>query len=383
LDWARPAGAKISLAVIRHLASHPGRRIGSMFMNPGGPGESGVELVRDNGAELDAWGGGRFDLVSWDPRGTNASDPVRCFTSKANEARFWRGVQIPTTPAQSRAYQHRATALARRCGQVSGKLLAHISTADSARDLDYLRGLVGDKRLTYTGLSYGTFLGQTYANMFPGRVRAMMLDSIVDQKAWSQSAEARNANNVASTDAVFDQFLALCQRAGPARCALSGHPETAAQRVTRLFEQVRRAPIAAPHAHPAGTLCYGDLLLTTFTPMRDPKLWPQYAQQLDAAANGDASALEDTARPGANASRVFEGDDVGRDPMPRRPRPSTRQRMAHRDRTPGQTRSMGIGPGLVGVGSLRRELAGAQHRPLRGPMEPQGQEPDLADQQPV
>ena len=296
LDWSRPNGKHIELAVIRHLASKPQARIGSMFINPGGPGESGVELVRNAGSELDAWGGGRFDVVSWDPRGTNASDPVHCFTSKATEARFWRGVQIPTTAAESRAYAGKVIELASRCGRVSGELLAHISTADNARDLDYLRQLVGDKTLTYVGLSYGSFLGQTYANMFPTRVRAMMLDSIVDQKAWVQSAEARTASTFTSTDEVFEQFLALCQSAGAARCALAGHPETAARRVARLFQEARRAPIPAPHADPPGELSYGDLLLTTFTPLRDPNLWPQYARQLDAAANGDASALETAAR---------------------------------------------------------------------------------------
>jgi pimeloyl-ACP methyl ester carboxylesterase len=222
------------------------------------------------------------------PRGTNASDPVRCFTSQKSEARFWRAAQIPTTAAASRAYARRVTALARRCGQVSGELLDHISTADNARDLDYLRGLVGDRQLTYVGLSYGSFLGQTYANMFPNRVRAMLLDSIVDQTAFVKSAEARNTNP--------GRFMTLCQRAGSARCALAGHPETAAQRVKRLFAQVRRAPIPAPHAHSAGQLNYADLLVTTFTPLRDPKLWPEYARQLEAAANGDASALEDAAR---------------------------------------------------------------------------------------
>ena len=296
LDWSRPNGEQIELAVIRHLASRSGRRIGSMFINPGGPGESGVALVRDAGSELDAWGGGRFDVVGWDPRGTNRSDPVRCFTSEASETRFWQDVQIPSTPAESRSYERKTIELARRCGQVSGQLLDHISTADNARDLDYLRQLVGDKTLTYVGLSYGSFLGQTYANMFPTRVRAMMLDAIVDQKTWVQSAEARNAATPASTNQVFDQFLALCQAAGPARCALAGHAETAAQRVARLFQQARGAPIPAPHADPPGELTYGDLLLTTFTPLRDPSLWPQYAQELDAAAEGDASALETAAR---------------------------------------------------------------------------------------
>jgi pimeloyl-ACP methyl ester carboxylesterase len=115
---------------------------------------------------------------------------VRCFTSQASEARFWRGVQIPTTAAQSRAYERKVIELARRCGQVSGRLLDNISTEDTARDLNYLRQLVGDRTLTYVGLSYGTMIGQTYANMFPTRVRAMLLDAVVDQRAWMKSAEA-------------------------------------------------------------------------------------------------------------------------------------------------------------------------------------------------
>lgn len=296
LNWRRPHGRKIGLAVIRHLASRPGMRLGTMFVNPGGPGESGVELVRNAGAELDAWGDGRFDIVSWDPRGTNGSDRVRCFTSAASRSRFWRGVRIPMTAAQSRIYERRAIALAKRCGQVSGRLLAHISTADSARDLNDLRRLVGDRRLTYVGISYGTFLGQTYANMFPGRVRAMMLDAVVDQRAWVRSAEARNAAAVSSAGEVFRRFLALCQQASHVRCALAGHPETAAERVAQLLRRARHAPIPASHARPPGRLTYSDLLLTTLNPLRSPEVWPRYASELDAASNGDASALEDAAR---------------------------------------------------------------------------------------
>ena len=101
LDWDRPDGKKIELAVNRHRASRPEKRIGSMFVNPGGPGESGVELVGTGGADFDAWGGGRFDVVGWDPRGTNASSPVDCFTSTAARDRFWGGATIPiTTPSR-------------------------------------------------------------------------------------------------------------------------------------------------------------------------------------------------------------------------------------------------------------------------------------------
>jgi pimeloyl-ACP methyl ester carboxylesterase len=159
------------------------------------------------------------------------------------------------------------------------------------RDLDRLRELLGEEKITYVGLSYGTFVGQTYANMFPERLRAMMLDGIVDVVAYSASAEARAANFSSSTDEVFDQFLTLCEQAGPARCALAGHGEPAAERVNRLFERARQGPIPTPNATPPGELVYSDLLLSSFAPLRDPHLWPAYAEKLNAAVEGDASAL--------------------------------------------------------------------------------------------
>jgi len=209
LDWTKPDAKKIALSVIRHLASNPEARIGSAFINPGGPGESGVETVRDSGDQLDAWGGGRFDLVGWDPRGTNASAPVTCFTSKASEAKFWHGMEIPTTPAASRAFARKLTSLSGRCERLSGELMSHISTADTARDLDALRQGVGDEKLTYIGISYGTMLGRVYAHLFPTHVRAMLLDSVVDAQEYYESAEARTAYEGAGADAVFEQFLAL------------------------------------------------------------------------------------------------------------------------------------------------------------------------------
>lgn len=297
LDWDRPNGRTISLKVVRHLASRPDQRIGSLFVNPGGPGDTGVGLVMGAGDDLDAWGAGRFDVVSWDPRGTNASTPVRCFRTEQSAARFWQGASIPTTTAEAQAFRRLTVDLARRCDEVSGWLLPHISTADTARDLDHLRRLVGDPQLTYVGLSYGTYLGQTYANLFPGRVRAMVLDGVVDAVAYSADAETRVAAFVAGTDEVFDQFLGLCQSAGPRACALAGRARTAAERFDLLVGRVREAPIPAPAADPPGALDYGDLLLSQFQPLRNPAAWPQNAAALDEALGGDASRLEAEARP--------------------------------------------------------------------------------------
>ena len=122
LDWDRPNGRTISLALIRHLASKPDQRIGTMFINPGGPGDTGVGLVQGDPDGLDAFGGGRFDVVSWDPRGTNASTRVSCFRSQRSESRFWAGDSIPTTNAASERFRRKTADLARRCGEVSGWL---------------------------------------------------------------------------------------------------------------------------------------------------------------------------------------------------------------------------------------------------------------------
>jgi pimeloyl-ACP methyl ester carboxylesterase len=181
LDWSDPNGEQIELAVIRYPATNQDERIGSMYFNPGGPGDTGVGFVLDSGAEVSPeWGDGRFDIVSWDPRGTHGSSPVHCFDDDAEEAAFWKDVAVPYTDEQSAAYQLKMEDLAQRCGEEMGELLSHISTADTARDLDHLRELSGEDEITYVGFSYGSMLGQTYANMFPERVRAMMLDGIVD-----------------------------------------------------------------------------------------------------------------------------------------------------------------------------------------------------------
>jgi pimeloyl-ACP methyl ester carboxylesterase len=294
VDWSNPDGDRLTLAVIRHRASKPDQRLGTILANPGGPGDTGVGLVRSGGDDIDKWGDGRFDIVSWDPRGTHGSSPVHCFTSDEQEAAFWQGAAIPSTPAESAAFAQRTTDLAQRCGAVMGDLLSHISTEDTVRDLDHLRELVGDDRITYVGLSYGTMIGQLYANLYPDRVRAMLLDGIVDPVAFTTSAEAMTTVNSSSTDAVFAQFLELCDRAGPATCALAGHGQTAADRVAGLFDRAEQGPIPAPNS-PAGVLMYSDLQVSSFSPLRDPHTWTDYARQLEAAIEGDGSALATTA----------------------------------------------------------------------------------------
>jgi pimeloyl-ACP methyl ester carboxylesterase len=290
LEWSNPSGPQITLAIIRHLASQHKRRMGTLFFNPGGPGVSGVSTVREAGDELDTFGDGRFDVVSWDPRGTGASTHVRCFTNRKAVAKFWGNLGFPTTTSASPAYLRKTIEFAHRCGEISHALLPNISTAETARDLDYLRGLLGEQRVTYLGWSYGSFLGATYANIFPTRVRAMILDGIVDPIPNVAGREPALANGEADADLVFGKFESLCDRAGRSFCALAGDEPTA-QRITRLIARLRRAPISAPSA-PGRTLSYADFLTTLFLKVRSPDQWPQLAKDIRAAARGNGSALE-------------------------------------------------------------------------------------------
>lgn len=301
LDWRHRSGRKIELAVIRHLASRPDQRIGSLFLNPGGPGDSGVSAVTERGESLDALTQGRFDVVGWDPRGAGASTPVSCFRDQDQRARFWDALPVPTTRRQERSYLLKTKAFARRCGARNGRLLAHISTADTVRDLDRLRRLVGDRKLTFLGESTGTFLGQTYVNMFPRRMRAMALDGLEDPVAYTSGTARVLRRSLIDVDRLFERFLALCERAGPARCALAGHGSVE-RRVNRLLARLRRGPIPAPSATPPGKLTYGEALtVIKLEGLAHPGEWPELARQLEAAAAGDGSALETTANIGFTA----------------------------------------------------------------------------------
>ena len=288
LDWRHPDGPTIMLAVIRHLASRPEQRIGSLFFNPGGPGDSGVAAVAERGEALDALTAGRFDIVGWDIRGSAGSSPVLCFANVGERASFWQGLPVPTTRTEQRRYLAKTVALAQRCGVRNGELLAHITTADTARDLDHLRRLVGDRQLSYLGESYGTLIGQTYANLFPRRVRAMVLDGVVDPVAAAAGTEAVLASSLADTDRVFREFLRLCEAAGPDRCALAGHGPVAV-RVSQLLTRLRHNPIPVP----SGELTYGEALTALkYSGLPDPALWPEVAAVLELAAEGDASVLD-------------------------------------------------------------------------------------------
>jgi pimeloyl-ACP methyl ester carboxylesterase len=272
LDYTAPTGATIEIAVIRHRATGPGSRIGSVFFNPGGPGGSGVSALPAIYPLFPAGLRQHFDIVSFDPRGVGQSTAVQCFPTAAQDSRFLAALPqgFPVGTAQTRRWIRGFTRLGRLCEQRGAGLLPHLGTADAARDMDLLRQAVGDPALNYLGISYGTYLGATYANLFPGNVRAMVLDAAVAPTAWARQRQAGRVplgtflrvGMDSGQKATLRQFLDLCGRAGIRHCAFSaGTPRATRARYATLLRRLRRHPvrIASP-GQGLVTTTYGSLV---------------------------------------------------------------------------------------------------------------------------
>jgi pimeloyl-ACP methyl ester carboxylesterase len=178
LDYAAPEAATIDLALVKVPARRASARLGSLVVNPGGPGGSGVDYAR--AADFIVGPGVRdaYDVVGFDPRGVGRSAPIDCVTDRQLDA-FLGSDPTPDTVLEERQFAETSAAFARACGENAGPLLAHVSTVDAARDMDVLRAALGEDRLTYLGKSYGTFLGATYADLFPETVGRFVLDGVV------------------------------------------------------------------------------------------------------------------------------------------------------------------------------------------------------------
>ncbi|GLZ33321.1 hydrolase [Lentzea sp. NBRC 105346] len=240
LDYDNPRGATTKVALARKPASDKANRIGTLFINPGGPGGSGVEFALGAGNELDKQLKGRFDIVGFDPRGIGQSDPIHCFASEEELNKFFEGIPaFPYQADQERPYFDRLRSLAPKCLAADRTIARHMSTADVARDMDLLRQAVGDKKISYLGFSYGTFLGATYANLFPNNIRALAIDGVLNPELWSSGRQIQS-DRIATAEE-FGEFLKLCDAAGSA-CAFHT-PGGAVKRWERTADSIRKKPI--------------------------------------------------------------------------------------------------------------------------------------------
>lgn len=204
LDWSRPRGRQIDIAIVRRAATQPSRRIGPLAFLPGGPGQSGVDTI----AGSPTMGGleKRFDIISLDPRGVGKSNPLTCPTRQTMAA---VGVRLPRTDQDLAMLRERNRTLASACRKATGPAFDHLDTASAARDLDAVRTALGERKLNLYGHSYGTLLGQQYAAMFGAHVRAAVLDGNMDHSATRRRFAVTAAKGF---DESFDQFARWCAR---------------------------------------------------------------------------------------------------------------------------------------------------------------------------
>ncbi len=246
-DYDQPKAAKTEVAYLRIRAKDQRHKIGTLFINPGGPGGSGVQIAAAAPYFLSPALLKKFDIVGVDPRGTNSSDNVRCFKNYGAQAAATQGLTVPFPDTRGRisAYQRSSVALAKGCSSTGKPLAAHMSTANVARDMDVLRRLFGDKQLTYLGFSYGSYLGNVYANMYPDRVRAVAIDGVFDPVGWAGRPSTRRTpvtqrirSGEGATKAI-NEILRLCRKRGPKYCrfASKGDPLANYDKLVNSFEK--------------------------------------------------------------------------------------------------------------------------------------------------
>jgi pimeloyl-ACP methyl ester carboxylesterase len=278
-----PDQGTVELALTRRPATGPEARVGSLVVNPGGPGASAVEYLQAAWEQIPEPVRERFDLVAFDPRGVGRSEPVRCATTAELDSYFHLDPE-PDDTAELSALEAGTEQLVAGCAERSGDLLPHVSTADAARDLDRVRAAVGDERLTYLGYSYGTSLGAAYLERFPTNVRAMVLDGGIDPTlTWDQLLEGQSSG----FDRALEAFLADCQQTRCAfRQAVGGD---LGQAFDALAARVERQPLRGDGERTVGP---GEFSLGVGAALYSrANGWPALAAGLAQAQNGDGSTL--------------------------------------------------------------------------------------------
>ena len=228
-DYDRPKGATVTLALFKVPAADSRRRIGTLFLNPGGPGGSGVDIALAATSFLSQSVLDRFDIIGFDPRGTNSSSRVRCFSSSGRQGTALASMNtaFPSTGTEEKNFIAAGKKLASGCSGYGSAMASAMSTAEVARDLDVLRRAVGDARLNYLGFSYGSYLGAVYANMFPDRFRAMVIDGVLDPVAYAGTKATRSVPTTLRIKSAEGSWKALsagltaCAAAGPGYCPLA------------------------------------------------------------------------------------------------------------------------------------------------------------------
>ncbi|MFG2848697.1 alpha/beta hydrolase [Kitasatospora sp. NPDC048296] len=318
MDYAHPENGKtFELPVVKAVTAMPDQRIGSLVFNPGGPGASGAAQMKDGGVDsFTKQARAHFDIVGFDPRGVAGSKPaLDCTTpdDAPDQGGDSDGPQAlyPRTDAERQAALADADRTAAACQARSGDILPHIGTLDAARDLDVLRAALGDDKLSYVGWSYGTYLGTIYAEQFPQRVRALVLDGAMDPALdWSEEALSGGRAFRKAVDDYADNCAKIVGQACPAAT-----PDGIRTLISDLYTKTARHPLRIKGSDQRldENMLHSAITASMYTPEAQ---WQPLSEGLTAARKGDGTKLADIADHGQNLQGDGTGDS-GSTPAPK------------------------------------------------------------------
>ena len=282
LDYTKPDGTKIKLAVKRLRATDPAKRIGTLFFNPGGPGASGTQALTRVANDFAPATLAVFDLASWDPRGVGGSVPLTCERGGLDYYQQDLGVTHPGPEVDKVAKKW-----ADLCESENGNLLPFVGTREVALDLESLRQAVGDDKVTYAGFSYGTLIGLVYAELFPTRIRAMVLDGIVDP---TLDAREGSISQAVAIDKALQRFIDWCPTS--TECPLK--PD-AGKAIDDLFKVSHDNPLPGTINNTAIYLSPTLINFAVIVATYDSQLWPRLAEAIRSGLDGDGALLGELA----------------------------------------------------------------------------------------
>ncbi len=289
LDYAEPSAGDVRLAVARKKATGPGKRLGSLLVNPGGPGGSAVGYLQMYaGIGYPAEVRARYDMVAVDPRGVARSEPVECLNGPAMDA-YTRTDTTPDDEKETEALVSAYRTFAEGCGAKKPELLRHVSTVETARDMDIVRAVLGDEKLTYVGASYGTLLGATYAGLFPERTGRLVLDGAMDPSLSARYQPGADGGLRHGVRGVREGLRAA-ERLPAGR---QGHEpgEGRGENLTAFFEKLDARPMSAGDAD-GRELTESLATMGVIAAMYDEAAWQRLREALTSAMKeGDGAGL--------------------------------------------------------------------------------------------
>jgi pimeloyl-ACP methyl ester carboxylesterase len=289
-DYGNPGAGFVKIAVTRLPAQDEAHRVGAMFINYGGPGGTAVDTTQAIGTDLFGAVNDRFDLVAFDPRGVGESSPsIDCAVNQETEGLYSKPFTTPEN-LDVKALLAKDKAYVKRCVALNKGILPYVSTANVARDMDGIREAMGDRKLNYFGFSYGTFLGATYASLFPKNYRAMVLDGPVDANGYINTPSANLREQSAGFERAIARFFTACA-VFQSFCNFGGSDPQAAY--DALVDSANLLAIPVPDGRAA--VNGDDILAATALAMYAKQFWPDLAHALSAAASGDGTGVRDLA----------------------------------------------------------------------------------------